>query len=134
MKWSPADVARVVAAKTGTWLEIVKSLPFDGGPSVTRWVFLRTAEAISIGWLCLVGALIYRVARYGDANPALCGLIFTLAGALFGFAALNQNTKLTVDAKSTGSPSTITTTGGKVETGTENKSNDDGTQSNSGTS
>ena len=43
----------------------------EGGPSVTRWVFLRTAEVISLGWLALVGAVVWRYAKFGTTDGAL---------------------------------------------------------------
>src|SRR5260370_17219135 len=75
-----------IVTKLTSWIQIIKSLPFDGGPSVTRWVFLRTAEVISFGWLCLVGAAIYQYARFGKADPIYCGMVLTLGGGLFAFA------------------------------------------------
>ena len=97
------------------------SLATDGGPSATRWVFLRTAEVVSLGWLCIVFTVIYRIVRFGVADGTWLGLIFTLAGALFGFSALNQNTKLTLDAKKIGDPSVVSTPGGTITSGEQVK-------------
>ena len=119
MTWTIEDVRKMMAARVGSWTEIVKSLPFDGGPSVTRWVFLRTSEVISLGWLALALVAAFRIYKFGSCDAGVLTLIFTLATALFGFSTLNQNTKLTVDSKGTGSPSTVSTPTGEVTEGTK---------------
>jgi hypothetical protein len=93
------------------------SLVSDGGPSATRWVFLRTAEAITLGWLGMVAVLCIRYIHTGNTDAALITAIITVMGALFGFASLNQNTKLAIDAKLPGSPSTLSTPGASVTSG-----------------
>ena len=99
-----------LVTKLTTWIQIIKSLPFDGGPSVTRWVFLRTAEVISLGWLALVGAAIYQYARFGKADAIYCGMVLTLGAGLFGFAQQTQSKKLEL-----GAPATSTQTGASVD-------------------
>jgi hypothetical protein len=89
-----------VVQKVTTWMQIIKSLPFDGGPSVTRWVFLRTGEIISAGWLALVGAAVYQYVRFAKADVIFCGMILTIGAGLFGFAQQAQVTKLSIDSKS----------------------------------
>jgi hypothetical protein len=88
-----------VVQKVTTWMQIIKSLPFDGGPSVTRWVFLRTGEIISVGWLALVGAAVYQYVRFAKADVIFCGMILTIGAGLFGFAQQAQVTKLSIDSK-----------------------------------
>lgn len=104
-----------IVTKVTGWIQIIKSLPFDGGPSVTRWVFLRTAEVISLGWLCLVGGAIYQYARFGKADVIFCGMILTLGAGLFGFAQQTQVKKLAIDSSSTTTVGVVTQTGGSVD-------------------
>jgi hypothetical protein len=92
-----------IVSKITSWTQIIKSLPFDGGPSVTRWVFLRTAEVISLGWLCLVGGAVYQYIRFAKADVIYCGMILTLGGGLFGFAQQTQVAKLSMDSKNSSS-------------------------------
>lgn len=92
-----------VVQKVTSWMQIIKSLPFDGGPSVTRWVFLRTGEIISFGWLCLVGGAVYQYSRFGKADVIFCGMILTLGAGLFGFAQQAQVAKLSMDSKNSSS-------------------------------
>lgn len=100
-----------IAAKAGGIIQTIKALPFDGGPSVTRWVFLRIAEAVTFGWLCLVGATIYGLVVNHHADIALCSLVGTLAAAMFGFASNNMNVKNTTEAAlASDKPSTTNTT------------------------
>lgn len=91
---------------------VVSKLPSDGGPSVTRWVFLRTAEVISLGWLSLVGAEVYAYARYGKADAIYCGMILTLGAGLFAFAQNAQTTKLSLDSKTTTTIGNVSQAGG----------------------
>lgn len=86
------------------WLETVRQLPYSGGPSVTRWVFVRTAEVISIGWLALVGSVIWVYARYQKADAIYCGMILTLGAGLFKFAQQTQVAKLSIGTNSTDDP------------------------------
>jgi hypothetical protein len=95
-----------IVTKLTSWMQIIKSLPFDGGPSVTRWVFLRTSEVISAGWLALVGAAIYQYVRFGKADAIFCGMVLTLGGGLFAFAQQTQSKKLDLGATTTSQPGT----------------------------
>jgi hypothetical protein len=106
-----------VVQKVTTWIQIIKSLPFNGGPSVTRWVFLRTSEVISFGWLCLVGGAIYQYARFGKADAIFCGMVLTLGGGLFAFAQQTQAKKLAIDSTATSTTVGVVTqqTGGSVD-------------------
>lgn len=90
--------------------KFMASIVEDGGPSSTRWVFLRTAEVVSFGWLSLVAAGCYRYGRFGTFDGGLLALIGTLAAALFGFATQTQNTKISTDAKVQGVKGEMSTT------------------------
>lgn len=96
-------------AKVTSWIDIVKQLPFDGGASVTRWVFVRTAEVIALGWFLLTVGAIYEYIRFGKADVVYCGMILTLGGGLFAFAQNAQVTKLSIDSKGASESSTIKT-------------------------
>jgi hypothetical protein len=85
--------------KAGDILTTIKALPYDGGPSVTRWVFLRIAEAVIFGWLCLVGALVYGVVRHGHGDGAVAAAVCSLAAAMFGFASNNLNQRRAVQGQ-----------------------------------
>jgi hypothetical protein len=86
------------------------SIVADGGPSSTRWVFLRTAEVVSFGWVALVVSVAYRYWKFGTSDGAMLTAIVTLAGALFGFATQTQNNKISTDAKVSGMAGEISTT------------------------
>lgn len=83
----------------------------DGGPSSTRWVFLRTAEVISAGWLMLVGSVIFVFVHNPHPDAlifgAMTGVVLTLGAGLFAFAQQAQTTKLALDSKGNG---TVTNT------------------------
>lgn len=87
-----------------------KALPMNGEPSVTRWVFLRTFEVIALGWLALVGVVIYRYAKSGTADAAICALIGTVAAGMAGFASNNMNIKTTTEAQLASDKTSATTT------------------------
>lgn len=89
---------------------IVKQLPSDGGPSATRWVFIRTAEVISLGWIALTVGAVYRYVRFGTTDAIYCGMVLTLGAGLFAFAQNAQVTKLSLDSKSPGASSSATLT------------------------
>lgn len=92
------------------------SLVIDGGPSVTRYAYLRTLEIVSAGWFLLVLATIWRYLRFGTTDGGMLGLIGSILVPLLGASAINQNTKLTADAAKI-TPSTLETPTGKVTQG-----------------
>lgn len=102
---------------SGKIADFMLKLASDGGASTTRWVFARTAEVVSFGWLCLVAAQVYRVWRFGTTDAGLLTLIGTLAAALFSFATYTQTTKMSIDSKSSGSSAKAETIGANVTTG-----------------
>ncbi len=84
------------------WLEILKSLPFQGGASSTRWVYLASCAVICGGWLLIVAAFVCLLAsrRMNDTVTAtVAGLIVSLGGLVVGFSASSQNVKHTLQAK-----------------------------------
>lgn len=96
-----------ITSKVGTWMDVIKALPFDGGPSVTRWVFVRTAEVISLGWLGLVFGAVWEYVRVGKVDAIYCGMIVTLGMGLFGFSQNAQTTKLAIDSKTPGAAGSV---------------------------
>ena len=76
----------------------IASIAEDGGPSSTRVVFLTTAAVVSLGWLGLVGSVVYRYVKFGTTDGATLAAIVTLAGMLFGFATGTQVKKISADA------------------------------------
>ena len=107
MSFLPLAIPAWVTNKAAGWMQIVKALPYDGGPSVTRWVYLRTAEVVSLVLVMMAGAAVYEVAKYRGLDAVLAGLILGLATALFAFAKGAQATKLAVDAKTPGAASSV---------------------------
>jgi hypothetical protein len=93
------------------------SLVVDGGPSVTRYSYLRTVEIVSIGWFSIVIAVVVRYVHTGLADGGVLALIGTLAATLLTATALNQNTKLTLDNAPKGDPSKVSTPGATVTQG-----------------
>lgn len=80
--------------KLTRWWTILKALPFEGGPSSTRWVFLGVFAVVALVLAALVGALVWVYVRSPDhhVDLALCGLVGTQLTALLGFASNAQNT------------------------------------------
>lgn len=98
------DILTAASGKCFGWMQLIKALPFDGGPSATRWVFVRTAEVISLGWLALVFGAVYTFIRFGKVDAIYCGMILTLGAGLFGFAQNAQTHKLSLDAQNNSDP------------------------------
>ena len=96
------------------------SLCTDGGPSVTRWMALRASEALTMCVVCMVLTLCARYWKTGATDAGLIACICTLSASLIAATSLNQNTKLTLDAKKPGDPSSISTPGGTITTGETN--------------
>lgn len=99
------------AIRNYRWLEIIKSLPFQGGASSTRWVYLATCAVICGGWSAIVLAFIVLLflQKLGEAEIAtIAGLIVSLGGLVVGFSARSQNLKHTLQAQSqTGLPTQV---------------------------
>lgn len=84
------------------------SLAAEGGPSSTRWIYMRSSEVFWFGWLSIVLAAIYRYVRFNDANAGWLTLIGTLAAAGFAFVQNAQTTKIAIDAKAAGTSTSTT--------------------------
>lgn len=80
--------------KLTRWWTILKALPFDDGPSSTRWVYLGAFTVVSLVLAALVGAIVVVYVRSPDhhVDVALCGLVGVQLTALLGFASNTQNT------------------------------------------
>ena len=105
----------------GKFFAFMASLVADGGPSVTRWVFLRTSEVISLGWLGMVGCACFVFVKHQHVDITWCGMVLTLGAGLFKFAQEAQKTKLTLDATSATSMDS-----GPLSTAVETKGSDTG--------
>jgi hypothetical protein len=99
----------MIQALINRLMAFMTSLASDGGPSSTRWIYMRSSEIFWYGWFFIVLAAIYRYVRFADANAGWLTLIGTLAAAGFAFVQNAQTTKLAIDAKNTGSPSSVVT-------------------------
>jgi uncharacterized BrkB/YihY/UPF0761 family membrane protein len=88
--------------KSTKWWTILKALPFDGGPSSTRWVFLGGFATVAVCLLSLTGALIFVYVRTPDhhVDIALLGAVVTTIGTVVGFATNAQNKKNTLPQSS----------------------------------
>jgi hypothetical protein len=90
--------AALQAGKESLWA-LIKKLPYDDGPSSTRWVFVTSAATISLGTLLLFATFCVVYWRTGKADLVFAGLIGTTTTALIGFASNALNTKHTLAAQ-----------------------------------
>jgi hypothetical protein len=86
---------------------MAKALPFDGGPSSTRVVYLLTAFAVIF---CFVLTTVVFLAVYirndgHHADPIVAGLIATLATGITAFATNAHNVRHGIDAQNGCDPS-----------------------------
>lgn len=92
----------------------IERLATEGGPSSTRWIYMRTSEVYWFGWLMCCLSAVYRYVRFGDANGAWLGFVGAMAAAGFAFVQQTQAKKITVDSQTAmaqaGTPSTSTDT------------------------
>jgi uncharacterized BrkB/YihY/UPF0761 family membrane protein len=75
-------------------LDILKALPFDGGPSSTRFVYLAAAVTICLVIFVLTGTFCAVYLRSPDhqANAVVAALIGSTITAIIAFATSAQNT------------------------------------------
>ena len=99
-----------VRALAMRWLETLEQLPYDGGPSVARWVYVRVSEVVSWCLVAMVAALVYRYWRFGTADVTYAGVVTFTLTAVIGFAQWVYRLKLTTSAMTPGS-------GGGMESG-----------------
>lgn len=87
------------------------ALAAEGGPSSTRWIYMRSSEVFWFGWLIVVVAAVYRYVRFADANAGWLTLIGTMAAAGFAFVQQTQAKKIAIDSQQamaqTGSASSV---------------------------
>lgn len=80
-------------------MDLLKALPYDGGPSTTRWVVLSVAFVISLSSFILSCAIGYVYVGSADHHfdAALGIMVSGTFTAMFGFAAnsLNRRNQLT---------------------------------------
>jgi len=108
-----ADEELDARVKTLSVWGILKELPFEGGPSTTRFVFLATFAVCSLGFLSVTAAMTY-VYITDKTHPAGAGILAVLTlmlGTLTGVSANSQNvmhqlsaqlqSKTPIDASST---------------------------------
>ena len=98
-------------------LVFMLSLVTDGGPSVTRYVYLHTVEIVSIGWFCLVVSIIWVYIHTHTSDAGMLALVGGMIVPMLTATALNQNTKLTLDNSPKGDPSKVSTPGATVTKG-----------------
>lgn len=111
---NPWTAAKIIANRA---IAYMASLVTDGGPSTTRWMALRTTESMTMCVIACFGAVIFRVIRYGSCDGAFLTFVGGIAATLITATSLNQNTKLALDAKKPGDPSSISTPGATITTG-----------------
>jgi hypothetical protein len=76
-----------------SWWRIVKSLPFEGGASSTKWVYLACAAVVNACLIAMVGALcyVYIHSHNHEVNIALTTLIGTTIGVVVAIPANSTN-------------------------------------------
>jgi hypothetical protein len=74
-----------------SWWTIAKSLPFYGGASATKWVYIGTAYVVNLAIATMTGSICYMFVRYGVVNMTLCSLDASTITAVVGFAAHATN-------------------------------------------
>lgn len=74
-----------------SWWTIAKSLPFYGGASATKWVYIGTAYAVNLSLASMTASICYMYIKHGTVNATLCGLDASTITAVVGFAAHATN-------------------------------------------
>ena len=75
------------------WIRILRALPFDGGPSSTRWVYLIAAMTVCAVLFFMGAAFAWVYVWKHTADLVMAGAIAATIAALFGFASNSQNVK-----------------------------------------
>lgn len=82
-----------------SWMQVLKSLFYDGGPSSTRFMYIVAGSAATFTVLALAFGFTWVYVRWHIAEVAFGGVLTFVLTALFGFAANSHNLKHQVDAK-----------------------------------
>jgi len=79
--------------KNLSWWRIVKSLPFEGGASSTKWVYLACAAVVNVCLVAMVVALctVYIRSYNHEVNVALVGLIASTIAVVVAIPANSAN-------------------------------------------
>jgi hypothetical protein len=79
--------------KTLSWWRIVKSLPFEGGASSTKWVYLACAGVVNACLVTMVTSLcvVYIRSHNHEVNIALATLIGSTIGVVVAIPANSTN-------------------------------------------
>lgn len=87
--------------KSISWWRIIKSLPFDGGASSTKWVYLACAAVVNACLIAMTAALcwVYVHSVTHDVNVALVGLIGTTVAVVVGIPATSANLRRATNAQ-----------------------------------
>lgn len=80
--------------------ETIKALPYDGGPSSTRWGYLIAVHSCCLCLLVLVltFCLVYVRSANHAADVVFAGVITAFMGVVVGFTATSINLKNTLVA------------------------------------
>lgn len=82
-----------------SWWTIAKSLPFYGGASSTKWVYVGTAYAVNVCLIAMTSVLCYMYVRYSYVSVTLASLIGSTVTAVVGFAAMSANKRRDTNAR-----------------------------------
>jgi len=81
------------------WIQVLKSLFYDGGPSSTRFMFITAGCSASFTVVILASGFFWEYVHRGHADVTFGGVLTCVLTALFGFAANSHNLKHQVDAQ-----------------------------------
>lgn len=76
-----------------SWFRIIKSLPFQGGASSTKWVYLGSAAVVNVCLVAMVASLcwVYIRSHNHEVNIALVTLIGSTVTVVVGIPAQSAN-------------------------------------------
>jgi hypothetical protein len=83
-----------------SWWRIIKSLPFEGGASSTKWVYLACAGVVNGCLVAMVASLcfVYIHSTGHEVNLALVGLIGTTITVVVAIPANSANLRRSTNA------------------------------------
>ena len=81
----------ITRLKGVSWAAILKALPFDFGPSSTRWVFLGTFLLIGLGMFLADLIIAWLLFRHQHVDGGVLTYSLAVKTALIGFASKNQS-------------------------------------------